>query len=353
MNNKLVIWVVVCFAVSIGVVALLVAASEGLRQQPGSFLRVFPTHPVLEGDTLNIQYNTYYIAGGTPASLYLGNSSAPLHLLHVNLTTLDTQHVHLKVNGIRNRKFWSLKVQVDSPYYYLSDGAVPVVYKGNVYDWHAEPYLTDSIYFRALAPITDKSFLVKSLHGMTRENMLGKLTAWEPYQKFRTDILEKQLDGIFCTDGVMDYNKASNQFIYLYYYRNEFIVMDSSLTVLYKGHTIDTTSRAKIKVGTIDGTTHTLASPPLIVNYSFDTSGGWLFVHSGLLARNEPADAFNRGSVIDVYDLSDGRYRFSFYIYHFGGVKMQQFIVLGNRAVVLYDKLIRVFTLTPKYFTQA
>lgn len=352
MTRKLAIWVVGCFVLSMGVVVMLFALSKDMRRQPGSFLREFPPHPVMEGDTLNIKYNSYYIAGGTPHTVYLGNYTAPLHLLVVNMATLDSQHVRLNVKGIEEQKFWSARVKVDSPYYYLTDGAVPVIYKGNVYDWSAEKYLYDSIYFRDIVPINSGSFAVKSLSGSTGENILGKITAWPPYRSFTDKILQKQLDGVFCTDGMMHYTKALNRLVYLYYYRNEFMVMDTSLNLLYRGNTIDTTSKARIKTATIKSeNSKTLSSPPHFVNTRSSVSGNWLFVNSNLLAKNEHIDAFNEGSVIDVYDLRTGTYRFSFYIYNYRGSKrMAEFRVFGNKMVVLYDKLMRIFTLRPKIF---
>src|SRR5260221_10965763 len=251
MNKKLAIWTIGCFVISIGTVVILFAMSGIMKDKHNSFLRQFPPHPVMEGDTINIKYN-YYIAGGTPYTIYLGNYKAPLRMLVLNTVTLDTQHVTLRIKGIHDQKFWSARVKVDSPYYYFTDGAVPVIFKGNVHTWSAEKYLSDSIYFREIVPLMSGSFAVKSLSGSIGENILGKITAWAPYQHFTDHILEKQLDGVFCTDGMMHYDKELNELVYLYYYRNQFMVMDTSMNLLYRGNTIDTTSRAKIKTATIE-----------------------------------------------------------------------------------------------------
>lgn len=352
MNNPtLVRWIFLTFSLSIGTVVALVVMSEELRDSSGSFLRVFPPHPVMEGDTLAIRYDSYYIAGGTPSTVYLGNSTAPLHLLEVNLETLDTVHVRLRIKNIKQQKFWAPRLQVDSPFYYLTDGAVPVLYRGNVNTWEGERYLSDSTYFRSIIPLTHRSFIVKSLNGTTGENILGKLTAWSPYPQFRADILQKQIDGVFCTDGMMHYNKALNRIFYLYYYRNEFIVIDTSLTVQYSGHTIDTNSFAKINPVLITSThTRVLSSPPLYVNLGCHSNEHWLFIHSALRARNEAEVSFNRSSTIDVYTLPDGKYTFSYHVYPYSDKKMIEFRVYGNRMIVLYDKLLRVFDLVPRYF---
>ena len=45
-------------------------------------------------------------------------------------------------------------------------------------------------------------------------------------------ILEKQIDGVFDVDGILTYSTEPNLLSYVYYYRNEYIIMDSDLTVL-------------------------------------------------------------------------------------------------------------------------
>ncbi|MEJ0055984.1 MAG: hypothetical protein WDN75_10200 [Bacteroidota bacterium] len=204
MNRKITIGIIGCFIGSVTVVLILFLLSGELRDKRNSFLRQFPPRPVLEGDTLSLKFNSFYLAGLTPHTVYLGNYTAPLHMLVVNLDDLtDTLHVLLDVKGTEDKKFWSARVAVDSPYFYLYDGVVPAVYKGRVKDWHAERILTDSIYFREIVPLSPESFAVKSLSGRFGENILGKLTSTPPFQVFNDSILQKQLDGIFCTDGML------------------------------------------------------------------------------------------------------------------------------------------------------
>jgi hypothetical protein len=353
MTKKITLWIIFAFAASIGMVIILFALSGLMRDRHGSFLRQFPPHPAMEGDTLNIKLNSYYLAGGTPHHIYLGNYKAPLHLLVLNMALTDTQHVVLKVKGLQDQKFWAAQVLVDSPYYYFTDGAVPVMFKGNVHDWHSERYLYDSVYFRSITPMKPGSFAVKSLSGSTQENILGKITAWAPYQRFRNDILQKQLDGVFCTDGLLHYNKELNLLVYSYFYRNQFIVMDTSLNVLNQGNTIDTVSKAKIKTTLIASeNSRTLSSPPYFVNRWSAVSNNWLFVNSSLMAKNESAEAFDQGAVIDMYDLKSGGYKFSFYVYDFEGRGMTEFGVFGDKMVVRYSNIIRVYNLRPKYFNK-
>jgi hypothetical protein len=351
MKKKIIVLLIVSFMFSVATVVVLFAMSGIMKDKRNSFLREFPPHPAIEGDTLNIRYHTYYIAGATSNYIYLGNYRNPLHMLVLNMDLTDSQHVKLDVKGVEDQKFWSARVKVDSPYFYFVDGAVPVVFKGTIKDWSAEKSADDSTFFREFVPMNATSYAIKSLSGAKSENILGKISTLPPYQKFTDKVLQKQLDGVFCTDGVMRYNKESNQLVYVYFYRNQFMVVDSALSLIYRGNTIDTTSRAKLKVATIDSeNSKTLSSPPYFVNKAFDTSGDWLFINSNLLAKNEHQEAFNDGSVIDMYNLKTGRYKFSFYVYNFGKKQMSEFCVIGDRMVVRYGNLIRIWHLKPEYF---
>ncbi len=69
----------------------------------------------------------------------------------------------------------------------------------------------------------------------------------------------------------------------------------------------------------------TMSSPPLVVNKSAVVDDGHLFVHSNLMANNEASKAFDEASVIDVYSLTDGAYKFSFYIPDYQSHKASSF----------------------------
>lgn len=354
MATRLILLIMLCFVVSIGIVLVLVLLSNDMRQHPGSFLRELPPHPVIGGDSLNIKHNTYYIAGGTPTTVYFGNYRSPLHVLEVNLTTLDTQHVWLNVKGIFDQKFWSARVNVDSPYFYVTDGAVPRIYSGTVATWCAERHAYDTVsYFRDIVPIHPDRYILKTLRGANPENVLGCLSADTPHFIYDSTILKKQVDGLFCTDGMLHYSDALSCFVYVYYYRNEFFVIDTALRVTLSGQTLDTTHHARLTVATSepDGR-HVLAAPPVFVNKKSSVSGTWLFINSSALARNQPEGAFEQGEIIDVYSLRSSRYAFSFYIFNYWQHKrMTEFAVFGDKLVVVYDDLIRVYTVIPTYFT--
>lgn len=343
-RRKPAMMIAICFAMSIAVVLMLFIISGVGKEQRNNFLRNFVSTPDMVGTPLNTSPKSYYIAGGTSHTLYLANQVADFDLLVVNIANLDTQHVRLSVDGIALENLPSLKVTVDSPYVYVVNGILPIALRGNTHNWKAERYLHESAYFVESVPIGPGSLAIRSLSSITNEHVLGVETTNPPEVRLVPGLLEKQIDGIFCTDGMLHYSKALGCLVYVYFYRNQYLCMDTAMHLLYRGRTVDTVSRAKLKVSTIssDGMA-TLSSPPFTVNRSSCVSGKWLYVNSALMARNEDQQAFAVHSVIDVYDIEAGAYGFSFYVPRYKNNRMTGFRVFGDKLVARYKEVILVF----------
>jgi hypothetical protein len=344
--------VFICLTTSIALVVILFGLSKNMVNTGYSFLRQFPPHPIKAGDTLDLEFDSYYIAGGTPYHFYLGNTTASLHLLLLNSHLSDTQHISFKSHEIDTMKFWSLRVKVDSPRFILADGTLPAIFTGTVNEWEVRhTQHDDDAFFVDYVPITSGSIGIRSIGSKTGNYVLGKKTLHNEDVTLSYELLEKQLDGRFCVDGMLHYSKSLARLIYVYYYRNQFIVADTSLNLAYRGKTIDTISHAQIKIAKLSSDNlNTHAAPPLFVNKQSCVEDDFLFINSGLLAKNEEKKVFDRSSVIDVYDIRNGEYKLSFYIPEFSGKKMHDFRVFGNKLIVLIDTYVLTYTLSSRYF---
>lgn len=333
----------------IATVSGLVVYSGQLKRNPDSFLRLFPPHPVIEGDSISLHYNSFYFAGHSSQAVYFGNYIDPSLVVELDLVSFGTREHRLSIS---KRDFNGAKLEVDFPFFYLLDGVSPRIVRGDLNSWSVTDTLSDEVYFRKAIHTRSQNFVVQSL-GVSGENTLGLVSQEFPNGKMRSDILEKQLDGIFCTDGELGYSNETERIVYSYYYRNEFIVMDSDLDILFRGRTLDTTRSAQIKVTVNDDTgVHELASPPYFVNYKARVDGPWLFIQSLKVAKNEPRDLRETSSVIDVYRIDDGSYYISLVIYHFLGTrKMTDFYIAGDKLLVQYGELVRIFSMRPEFFS--
>jgi hypothetical protein len=132
----------------------------------------------------------------------------------------------------------------------------------------------------------------------------------------------------------MQIDNKSNRLVYMYYYRNQFICLDTNLRVIYRSKTLDTNSRSKIEVRMVHEQ-KILASPPVLVNKFICISGKSILICSALCSDNEDQEIFKNNSVTDVYDSRDGRYRFSFYLPKIHNNKISSLALQGNQLFTI------------------
>ena len=152
---------------------------------------------------------------------------------------------------------------------------------------------------------------------------------------------------MFCVDGTLHYNPLINKVIYVFYYRNQYAVMDTMLNLLYRGPTIDSISHAKIKVtSNKEGTHFTKDGQSVLVNRLSYTYKNLLFINSMIPAKNEDKNEFAHSARIDIYNLDALTYSGSFYIAEVNSKKMQGFVVQNSRLFALFDKYLVSYDLT-------
>ena len=324
----------ICLLVSILFILLLSYFSVLKEKHSNNFIRLLPSGKLSQENVLELKGANWYIAGAKNEHIFMGNLRAPDRILQVGISFKDTLGLKLRFpNDLKIFEGYTNQVENDS--IYTLDGNQPALYSGNLKSLSSKyiskpPFFTQGIYsgcnifvFRVVQ--SGKNWLVRY-----RPDSLG-------FKKPK-NLLEKQVDGIFCTDGNLIKVPNSNKIIYVYYYRNQFIFADDNLNLIYRGKTIDTVTHAHIKVAYIKSTNQTtLASPPLFVNKQSTANEKYLFIHSALIADNEVAESLDKVSVIDVYAIKDGKYQFSFYLPDIKKSKVRDFKVHEQSLYALYD----------------
>lgn len=326
MKQKI-IYIVLTMILSAALVVVLFFRSEYLMKKENPFVRRFLPHHIDKAKYLDLKVNSYYIAGITADTIYLGNYTAPLLVTAVP-TNLGVQVEHQIKLDETKRSFRSLTVQVSDETFFVSDGTVPIIYKGTTTHWYAHKYMEEKIYFSLLAPTENDHFLFRSQRANTGEHVLGKLqvndtSTFELYD----NALQKQIDGIFDTDGQLVTDVKTQQGIYTYYYRNQYLVYHQQNNSFTQGKTIDTTTLAKIEITTLSNGETTMNAPPQKVNSKTYAYNGLLYVKSELLGKNEPKSMWKQASIIDVYDYNKNEYQYSFYTYDHLKDKIKAFAV--------------------------
>lgn len=296
------------------------------------FVRVFPPHAADINTITDIPVNRFSIAGQSSKRVYLRDRKG---ILLLDVTSKDTTRIELDLP-------FGSEVMIDSPFFFIHNGSNALIQRGNLSNWKVDTVFQDVPGFTAIQMTSSKTGVVRMIQVSKRENILERLDGSGKY------ILQKQIDGILCTDGLLQYSQDLNQLVYLYRYRNQFLCLDSCLRVVRFGKTIDTTSTAKIEVAELDGKI-TMAKPPFAVNNDARVTGKYLFVQSNLLAKNESMDKSKARSVIDVYDITDGSYRYSFYINNHEGSRMQEFAVSQSTLVARFRNAIVTYDLPSRY----
>jgi uncharacterized membrane protein YphA (DoxX/SURF4 family) len=331
---------------SIGVVLVLFLSSEEIMHHENPFIRRYPQHPVALTHTADLKFNSYYFAGYDKGRIYLGNYTDPLHVLSMD-TTLQHQQ-KLKITFDRTElPFQMVKILVRPPYFYLMDGTVPCVFRGRIRDWKINTELKGCPFFTLSEPMDSATIAFRNNNGKNGSHVLGVFDSGKlPKAQYVPMLLQKQIDGIFDTDGMLEYSTPLNKMVYVYFYRNQFIVADKKGTLNYRGNTIDTIVHAQIKVTYLKRKNERkMAAPPLVVNAHASVCDNLLFIHSKVTGRYENKKVWQQASIIDIYSIEKNKYIFSFAIYEIGNQKLRSFFVTPTHLFALMDTQIVVYRL--------
>jgi len=316
---------------------LYLVSDKHQNHRYASFERYFVTDELAPTDTLNLNYSGYYFAGQTNHTIYLSHPRKPTQLIAVDRTLRDTTHYTLRVDN-DSLKYRAIRVTVDSPYFYMADGTQPFIYKG-ILGGIATPWITDIRFIKSI-PLSSSSVALIAIRNM--ENTFVKKVQGVEAELF-PEMLEEQGEGIFSTDGMFRYDRHAARLVYLYFYRNQYVITDTTFQTVLRGYTLDSISKAKIKTTRIPSANAvTMSAPALRVNNDCAVYNNTLYVNSNLLGKNENTSTFERAAVTDVYDLATQQYQYSYHLPFYTSEKPREFVRLNNCLVALYEtRLIR------------
>jgi hypothetical protein len=334
----------------VSTVGLLFFFSRVPANKSNHFNRKLPPHILTDLGGLVWQNNPWRLAGNDDRAFFLAHRGLLNIVMRVGKNGLDTTIASVQLAATTSPEFKrSAWLFVDSNVFYLADGKKGGLYRGYTKNRVAQLMDTNMAFFDKLIINNDNIYFRGIDPG--RGFVLGKRNAVSKQQTLFPDLLEDQSDGLFAKDGFL-LGDRHHALIYLYRYCNRFIVMDTSMSLLYKGKTIDTITHVKLQLGATDkGREIKIATPPPTVNQSACTANGYLFVRSALRADNELSDITKDAAVVDIYDLRQGNYQFSFYVPDYNHEKMQQFLISGNRLAAMYPHQLRIFKMEGNYFT--
>ncbi len=333
---------------------ILYLYSEHTMHQENPFIRRFIQGAASKTTEAELTNNFKYYAGTDGKTIYFGDSQAPLHIMAYDTILKEKRHYKIELER-DNFPFTSVQVRMAPPYFYLMDGTVPVIYKGKLSDWKAKPIMyNNNYYFSKAEVIAPDKIAFRAQQVKTLYNILGTFTFKDSLQVYYApQLLQKQIDGFFDTDGMMQFDKQSQKFIYTYYYRNQFIIADNNLNLIHRRNTIDTTTTANLKVVHIKETgQRKIASLPATVNQLTAVANNLLFVNSKLIGRYEPKEMWKQASIVDVYNIENNTYLSSIYIYDINKTKLKEMFVIDNNLYAIIGHKLHKYQLSKKHFKQ-
>jgi len=340
--------VLFCFLV----VVVLYAVSDPPFSYRQDFTRIHKLDAVEQLSALNLKSSSYYIAGVTSDQIFFGNEKDSLELLVTDMALSGLRHLRLSIVDDNKVSLKNSRIEVDSPFFYIKAGDLPGIFKGNLQQLEAKRILEHTPYFRSAVSLSENSFALMTMGGEAgskeAKNLLTTVSP-DTLHKKNALIPKGQADSYISATGTLRYSREINRLVYTYFYRNQYMVMDTSMNLLYEGNTLDTISHAQIKPVEVEKDFFTLASTPAVVNNNSQLYGSHLFIHSNLMANNEEREVFDKVSVIDVYDVVEARYLFSFYLPDYNGKKVVSFKIWENKIVALYDHYVLTYALKEDY----
>ncbi|MCI9843606.1 MauE/DoxX family redox-associated membrane protein [Flavobacterium pectinovorum] len=335
-SNRIVIPFAIAVLAGVIFVTALFLFSEDIMEKENPFIRRFPNASAAKTDRIDLRNFSYYIIGADKDKIYLANRLAPLQILEVD-SDFKNKKSHTITLDRENFKFRTVEVRLNPPYFYVIDGSVPVIYRGLISTWKAKVISDGKFRFSDIIFHDGKQAFIRTQKQYTGENILGLSNNYTGSEiQYNKGLLEKQIDGIFDTDGTMQYSRSLRKLIYVYYYRNEYIAADENLKLQYRANTIDTTSKAKLKVVKLKQSGDTkLAAPPYMVNRHTTLCDNLLFVNSLLRGRYEGNDVWKHATAVDVYDISKQHYILSFYVYDEEGFRMNNFFAADSAMYII------------------
>ena len=335
----------------VGTVTLLFAFSEQQMHRNNAFQRRYIPHPIEKMHSFDLKYSSYYFAGSGNGKVYLGNSTAPLLMTVVDSSFRDTTTTMIQLDQME-LPYRAVKLYVTPPKFYVTDGTVPIILQGATADWKAATKMQGDFYFNHAYPINTHTLAVQSNSSGNGENILGVISFKDSIKGiFNNQLLEKQVDGRFDTDGRLIYNDHLDKLIFTYYYRNEYLIINPHLSLEQRGRTIDTISVAQLHIAenTAKGQ-RKLGGNTVMVNKNTATSKELLFVDSPRLGKLEPESMINEANIIDAYRFNDKSYEFSFYLYKHENSKAREILISNGMLYALQGNFLVAYKINDRHF---
>lgn len=337
---------------TVSVIALFLSSEQQIKRN-NAFIRQYRPHPIEKIGEYTLPSNAFYLAGIDDHHIYIGNYNAPLFVKKLSITLTDDTDLRISIDSM-HLPYRRVRITVKPPHFYVGDGTVPILFQGRIANWKATVLSHHDAYFTSFVAADSLRLAITTTSSVSRRKTLGLVSTI--FNGVNVDVKEDLLaspihQGSFDADGILLWNDKLQQFVYTYFYRNQYEIMDKNLKLMYTGKTIDTLSKPVLDIAHYTKEDYyKLGGQTIIVNRQSATEGEYLYINSDRLGKYEGDEVLKSASIIDVYQLTDQSYAFSFYLYHQPKQKISDFKVHKNVIVALVNDQLWIYRLKPDVF---
>ncbi|WP_404986171.1 MauE/DoxX family redox-associated membrane protein [Chryseobacterium sp. M5] len=341
---------------SCALIVILFVNSEYIIKKENNFTRRFLMHPLLKNNTIDIHHTDFYFAGFSDGRIYLGDRNLPQNLISYDTALVKADQMRIRLD-VKKHAYKKLEIKVSQGNYYIYDGTVPIIMSAKIENPFPRVVSYNDAFFTQLEVLNDNTFAIRTQSSKTKQLLLGKIKAEESGRnkiELFKDLLQKQKDGVFDSDGYLSFDHTNKTLSYIYTYRNQFLIMDSLLHLQRKATTIDTIKTAHLITQSLSDGSHKIKNIPIKVNGRTTSYGGLLFNPSELRGRNESVKRWKNSTVIDIYKTTENEYVGSLYIEKINNKRVTDIMVTEKHLFALIGNQLVRYQLTnslTKYFT--
>lgn len=295
----------------------------------------------------NIPHKSMYFIGSSSLEkdIYLKDFSHrnEIYSIDENLSFLLTRSLKLPKDSVLSEN--RVTVGVNGIYMHISNnqsGSLSVI--NNNSNKTSNHRLPDVTWMDQVNILSDYSIIGRNLRldGKFFKRELIKFN-YNLNKTIKKVTIKRKYDGAFCTDGMLKLDVESGKIFYMFFFRGEFMCLDSNINLNYIAKTIDTitirnisTSHIKNGKGEYQKNSVKLSKPIKAVNKSYALYQNYIYLLSAIKGDSESNSDFKNNQVVDVYNQKTGKYIYSFYIPNYKGEKAQDLKITNNFLYAVY-----------------
>jgi hypothetical protein len=347
--GKHVIGIIIVIVAGISLVSVLAftALKDVVKEAP--FARKFNASHLRIKNAMSKNGEITGIAGATQNFIFF-KTNDPSKVVKTSYE-LDGK-MYINTGFIKNSRIASrFDIMIDSPVISLLAGNVPAIMTGTL-NGAVNTYRFPKAVFSRATQISPSSYVFrifdKSLGSTEQIFQRGNPRTGE--QKNENNISERNNDAGISTDGLLHYDSLNNIVVYVFFYKNEFLCLDTNLNIINKEVTLNSIKTKSVKAEGLSLNhnkliTYTNTGPRKLINGSSYIVNGLLLINSMIKSKNQNEIEFTKSSTVDVYDLKTNNYLESFYIPPYQGEKTYQFKIFHNTLIANYKSYIVTYAI--------